>query len=118
MRLSLKEIMSLVDLTAEFEWRRKLWFQIGKATVENTLRNNRNDCLLPFFRSCTQEGFEKDILEVLDQGNFVIIITAGMVLYLSTEREFSCQDHLKIAEEECATKTLLFDTCKILWPFM
>ena len=68
MRLSLDEILSMVDLTAEFAQKRKLWFQIGKAQVENTLRNCTNDCLLPFFRSCAQQGFEKDILEVLDQG--------------------------------------------------
>ena len=68
MRLSLKEIMALDDLPAEFEWTKKLWFQIGKAQVEDTLRNCRNECLLPFFRSCIQEGFEKDLLETLDHG--------------------------------------------------
>ncbi|KAL9974567.1 hypothetical protein ACROYT_G011618 [Oculina patagonica] len=67
LRLSLKEILSLIDLTAEFEWKKKLWFEIGKAQVENTLKNCRNDCLLPFFKSCVKEGFEKDILEILDQ---------------------------------------------------
>ncbi|KAJ7382349.1 hypothetical protein OS493_035626 [Desmophyllum pertusum] len=64
LRLSLKEILSLVDLTAEFEWKRKLWFEIGKAQVETTLRNCSNDCLLPFFKSCVKEEFEKHILEV------------------------------------------------------
>lgn len=66
LRLSLKEIMALDDLPAEFEWTKKLWFQIGKAQVEDTLRNCRNECLLPFFRSCIHEGFEKDLLETLD----------------------------------------------------
>ncbi|XP_068715379.1 L-fucose kinase-like isoform X2 [Montipora foliosa] len=67
LRMSLKEIMSLLDLSAEFKLTKSLWFQIGKAQVEDTLRNCTSDCLLPFFRSCTQEGFAKDLLETLDQ---------------------------------------------------
>ena len=68
-RLSLQDILSLLDLNAEFDWKRRLWFEIGKAQAESTLRDCKNDCLLPFFRSCVQEGFAKDILKVLDQGN-------------------------------------------------
>ena len=67
-RLSLQDILSLLDLNAEFDWKRRLWFEIGKAQAESTLRDCKNDCLLPFFRSCVQEGFAKDILKVLDQG--------------------------------------------------
>ena len=67
-RLSLQDILSLLDLNAEFDWKRRLWFEIGKAQAETTLRDCKNDCLLPFFRSCVQEGFAKDILKVLDQG--------------------------------------------------
>ncbi|CAH3175671.1 unnamed protein product [Porites lobata] len=66
-RLSLQDILSLLDLNAEFDWKRRLWFEIGKAQAETTLRDCKNDCLLPFFRSCVQEGFAKDILKVLDQ---------------------------------------------------
>lgn len=69
LRLSLNEILSMIDLTAEFVWKKKLRFEIGKAQVESTLIHRSNDCLLPFFKSCVKEGFEKDILEVLDQGN-------------------------------------------------
>ena len=67
-RLSLQDILSLLDLNAEFDWKRRLWFEIGKAQAETTLRDCKNDCLLPFFRSCVQEGFAKDILKVLDEG--------------------------------------------------
>ena len=67
-RLSLQDILSLLDLNAEFDWKRRLWFEIGKAQAETTLRDCKNDCLLPFFRSCVQEGFAEDILKVLDQG--------------------------------------------------
>ncbi|XP_073233472.1 L-fucose kinase-like [Porites lutea] len=66
-RLSLQDILSLLDLNAEFDWKRRLWFEIGKAQAETTLRDCKNDCLLPFFRSCVQEGFAKDILKVLDE---------------------------------------------------
>ena len=64
----MQDILSLLDLNAEFDWKRRLWFEIGKAQAETTLRDCKNDCLLPFFRSCVQEGFAKDILKVLDQG--------------------------------------------------
>nr|XP_058947533.1 L-fucose kinase-like [Pocillopora verrucosa] len=66
-RLSLKEIMSLIDSSSEFAWRKKLWFEIGKAQVNNTLKNCTNDCLLPFLKGCVKEGFAKDTLDILDQ---------------------------------------------------
>ena len=68
LRLSLKEIMSSIDTSAEFSWKKKLWFDIGKTEVENTLRSCRSNCILPFFKSCVREGFQTQILEVLDQG--------------------------------------------------
>ena len=71
-RLSLKEIMSLIDSSSEFAWRKKLWFEIGKAQVNNTLKNCTNDCLLPFLKGCVKEGFAKDTLDILDQGNHVL----------------------------------------------
>lgn len=68
LRLSLNDIMSSIDMSAEFSWKKKLWFDIGKAEVENTLRSCRSNCILPFFKSCVREGFQTEILEVLDQG--------------------------------------------------
>lgn len=68
LRLSLKDILNAVDTGAEFAWRKKLWFEIGKTEVEETLKNCSSNCLLPFFKSCGKEGFESQILEVLDQG--------------------------------------------------
>lgn len=67
LRLSLKDIMSTNDTRAEFSWKKKLWFDIGKSEVENTLRSCSSNCILPFFKSCAKEGFETQILEVLDQ---------------------------------------------------
>ena len=61
--------MSSIDISAEFSWKKKLWFDIGKTEVENTLRSCRsNNCILPFLKSCITEGFQTQILEVLDQG--------------------------------------------------
>ena len=68
LRLSLKDILNAVDTGAEFAWRKKLWFEIGKTEVEETLKNCSSNCLVPFFKSCGKEGFEAQILEVLDQG--------------------------------------------------
>ena len=108
----MKELLSLVDLTAEFEWRKKLWFQIGKAQVENTLRNCRNDCLLPFFRSCAQEGFEKDILEVLDQGKLVSSVRTVRLSSRSSSR-------LSEKRKKEITPVLLCSsrTGSFLWPW-
>jgi len=68
LRLSLKDILNAVDTGSEFAWRKKLWFEIGKTEVEGTLKNCSSNCLVPFFKSCGKEGFESQILEVLDQG--------------------------------------------------
>ena len=68
LRLSVKDILNAVDTGAEFAWRKKLWFEIGKTEVEETLKNCSSSCLVPFFKSCGKEGFETQILEVLDQG--------------------------------------------------
>lgn len=68
LRLSLKDILNAVDTSAEFAWRKKLWFEIGKTEVEETLKNCSSSCLVPFFKSCGKERYETQILEVLDQG--------------------------------------------------
>nr|XP_058947524.1 L-fucose kinase-like [Pocillopora verrucosa] len=67
LRLSLKDILNAVDMSAEFSWRKKLWFEIGKTEVEETLKNCESNCLVPFFKSCGKEGFAMQILEVLDE---------------------------------------------------
>ena len=61
--------MTTIDTGAEFGWVKKLWFEIGKTEVEDTLKGCKSNCILPFFKSCAKEGFETQILEVLDQGN-------------------------------------------------
>ena len=75
LRLSLKDILNAVDMSAEFAWRKKLWFEIGKTEVEETLKNCESNCLVPFFKSCGKEGFAMQILEVLDEGKSNYILT-------------------------------------------
>ena len=75
LRLSLKDILNAVDMSAEFAWRKKLWFEIGKTEVEETLENCESNCLVPFFKSCGKEGFAMQILEVLDEGTHNLIFS-------------------------------------------
>lgn len=75
LRLSLKDILNAVDMSAEFAWRKKLWFEIGKTEVEETLKNCESNCLVPFFKSCGKEGFAMQILEVLDEGTHNLIFS-------------------------------------------
>ncbi|KAM7427970.1 hypothetical protein ABFA07_020984 [Porites harrisoni] len=67
LRLSLEDIMRTIDTNSEFCWKKKLWFEIGKTEVVNTLTSCSSNCILPFFKSCAKEGFDGQILEVLDQ---------------------------------------------------
>lgn len=65
-RLSLAEMVVLYDAESEFNQRRKLYFEIGKKQTENVLMNQLDQCLLPFFRFCTLEGFFEEMLQALD----------------------------------------------------
>ena len=60
--------MTTIDTSEEFGWKKKLWFEIGKTEVVNTLMSCSSNCILPFFKSCAKEGLQTQILEVLDQG--------------------------------------------------
>ena len=65
--------MRTIDTNAEFCWKKKLWFEIGKTEVVNSLTSCSSNCILPFFKSCAKEGFDAQILEVLDQGNGSVV---------------------------------------------
>lgn len=68
MRVSLKEILSNIDLGVEFDTRRQLFFDIGRRHVEAALVGATNECFLPFLKTCALEGFHKEILEAMDNG--------------------------------------------------
>eukprot|EP00794_Sanderia_malayensis_P016014 gene16014-17631_t len=65
-RLSIAEILGIYDTESEFIHRRKMYFEIGKRQTEDILMNQRDKCLLPFFRFCIVEGFFEDMLKALD----------------------------------------------------
>lgn len=86
LRLSLKDILNAIDTGAEFTWRKKLWFEIVKTEVEETLNNCSSNCLLPLFKSCGKEGFETQILEVLDQGTCNFVFTVGSACFSACKK--------------------------------
>ncbi|XP_071785812.1 L-fucose kinase-like [Asterias amurensis] len=67
-RLSLEEILSCVDLTAEFAWRRDVFYDGGRRRVREVLIRGGNQILMPFFRSAAVEGYCQQTLECIDQG--------------------------------------------------
>ena len=73
--------MRTIDTNAEFCWKKKLWFEIGKTEVVNTLTSCSSNCILPFFKSCAKEGFDSQILEVLDQGNESVVFFFSFLFF-------------------------------------
>lgn len=66
-RLSLKEILDMIDVAGEFEWRRRLYFEVGKRRMNETLMTARDNCLLPFFKNCVVENYAIELLKELDK---------------------------------------------------
>jgi len=88
--------MRTIDTNAEFCWKKNLWFEIGKTEVVNTLTSCSSNCILPFFKSCAKEGFDSQILEVLDQGNgsivfsFLFFLTKSVFRILNVSLRTKC----------------------------
>eukprot|EP00058_Branchiostoma_floridae_P019145 XP_002604634.1 hypothetical protein BRAFLDRAFT_92868 [Branchiostoma floridae] len=66
-RVSLQEVLSCVDHSAEFKWRRDLFYSVGQHHVRKVLLSGRGGCLLPFFKSAAVEGYHRQVLGTLDQ---------------------------------------------------
>ncbi len=47
-----------------------MYFEIGKLQTEDILMNQKDLCLLPFFRFCILEGFFEEMLKALDSGEW------------------------------------------------
>ena len=84
--------MRTIDTNAEFCWKKKLWFEIGKTEVVNTLTSCSSNCILPFFKSCAKEGFDSQILEVLDQGNGSVVFFLFFSFFFLTKSVFGIQN--------------------------
>ncbi|XP_022083958.1 L-fucose kinase-like [Acanthaster planci] len=67
-RLSFEDILSCVNLSAEFAWRRELFYGMGRHRVKDVLLAGDNQILMPFLRSAAVEGYAVQILETVDQG--------------------------------------------------
>lgn len=65
-RLSLEEIMTNIDLSSEFLWRRQMFLQVGLRRVEDVLMNSRNLGVLPFLKCAVVEGYAQEMLDTLD----------------------------------------------------
>ncbi|KAI0236301.1 L-fucose kinase [Lamellibrachia satsuma] len=66
-RLSLEEILSNVDLAAEFDWRRRLYFSVAKRQVRQTLMAHMDRGLTQLYVSAVTEGYAHAMLSVLDE---------------------------------------------------
>ncbi|CAH1780096.1 unnamed protein product [Owenia fusiformis] len=70
-RLSFEEILNFIDLQAEFQHRRKLFFEIAKIDIVNTLEGKNgadiNKGLCNVYASAVAEGLHFEVLETLDQ---------------------------------------------------
>lgn len=65
-RLSIVEILPLLDVSGHFNFRKKLFFDVATEIIRDSLVNCRNYGLNRIFRSAVNEGFAEKILEVLD----------------------------------------------------
>lgn len=82
-RVSLQDILAVVDLKAEFAWRRQVYFTIGVSQMSRALlfpaqvtssgsanggaeTEKPSQCFLPFFRDCANEK-RLDVFEALDR---------------------------------------------------
>ncbi|XP_041455292.1 L-fucose kinase-like [Lytechinus variegatus] len=65
-RLSLEEIMTNIDLSSEFQWRREMFTDVGLIRVEDILMNSRNQGVLPFLKCAVIEGCAQQMLDTLD----------------------------------------------------
>ncbi|XP_028392765.1 L-fucose kinase-like [Dendronephthya gigantea] len=65
-RLSLKEILDAIDISAEFEWQRRLYYEVGRRRMKETLEGAKNNCLLPFFKNSVVENYGLELLKELD----------------------------------------------------
>lgn len=84
--------MRTIDTNAEFCWKKNLWFEIGKTEVVNTLTSCSSNCVLPFFKSCAKEGFDAQILKVLDQGNRIVVLFFSLLFFFLTKSVFGTQN--------------------------
>ncbi|KAL8582759.1 hypothetical protein ACOMHN_021871 [Nucella lapillus] len=65
-RLSLAEILAIVDLQAELTWRKSLFYKVAEMEVERVLSQSLNQGFSSLYRSAAVDGFSRHILTMLD----------------------------------------------------
>ncbi|XP_046842664.1 L-fucose kinase-like [Xenia sp. Carnegie-2017] len=83
-RFSLKEILDKIDISAEFRWQRRLYYEVGLMRTKETLMRAKNNCLLPFFKNCVLQNIGLELLKELDK----VACNAGSADCVA--RTFSC----------------------------
>ncbi|XP_076469815.1 L-fucose kinase-like [Babylonia areolata] len=66
-RLSLAEILAIVDLQAELSWRKSLFYKVAETEVEQALTKSLNRGFNDLYRSAAVDGFSQQILTMLDR---------------------------------------------------
>lgn len=67
-RLSLREVLSLIDQQRELQWREKLLFRAGRRRAADTLKSHAAHNLLPSMRAAVLGGKHTELLSMLDSG--------------------------------------------------
>ncbi|XP_059402510.1 L-fucose kinase-like isoform X2 [Carassius carassius] len=65
-RLSLRDILVLMDQQTELRWREDLFFNVGRRRAVDALQGHTDLSLLPFFRAAALAGQQEELLQVLD----------------------------------------------------
>ncbi|XP_071959092.1 L-fucose kinase-like [Antedon mediterranea] len=66
-RLSFEDIISSIDHSSEFDWRRELFYISGRRHVWDVLQNGTDDGLQNLFKSLVAEKYASQLLDVLDE---------------------------------------------------
>ena len=73
-RLSLQDILSLVNIEEEFHWKRQLFYEVCQRRIEDGLTEKKNIGFRSIYTSAVVDKFTENILRTLDQ---VAINSAG-----------------------------------------
>ncbi|XP_063440263.1 L-fucose kinase-like isoform X2 [Mytilus trossulus] len=66
-RLSLQEILDLVNIEEEFHWKRQLFYDVCQRNIEDGLKEKKNIGFRSIYTSAVIDGFADDILKTLDE---------------------------------------------------
>ncbi|XP_052061066.1 L-fucose kinase-like isoform X2 [Mytilus californianus] len=66
-RLSLQEILDLVNIEEEFHWKRQLFYDVSQRNIEDGLKEKKNIGFRSIYTSAVTDGFADVILKTLDE---------------------------------------------------